>query len=87
MRFKATLDRVEDGVAVLLPTQDERSPITLPQGFLPEGAREGHIIQMDLEIDEAATQETRKRVEWLLGELAKRSKGKRAEGPPRKKAK
>jgi hypothetical protein len=42
---------------------------------------------MDLEIDEAATQETRKRVEWLLGELAKRSKGKRAEGPPRKKAK
>jgi hypothetical protein len=68
------VDRIEDGMAILLPSQDERSPLDIPVGFLPEGCREGHIVTISIEIDQRATDETRRRVDWLLGELDKRQK-------------
>lgn len=74
MKFNATVDRIEDGTATLLPTNNERSPITIPESLLPKGTKEGHILNVTLEIDEAATGEARKRVEWLLGELERKSK-------------
>jgi hypothetical protein len=72
--FRATVDRIEDGVAILLPGQDERSPLSIPIGFLPKNCREGDIVSISIDIDEKATEDTKRRVDWLLGELDKQQK-------------
>lgn len=76
MRFKVSVDRIEDGIAVLLPTTDDRSPITVPKGFLPRGTNEGYILWVSFEVDEVATVQTKQRVRWLLAELEKRGSNK-----------
>ena len=60
--FRASLDRVEEGLAVLLLREDESVRFTLPRTLLPQGAREGDILEVVIRRDVAATEEARRRV-------------------------
>lgn len=57
---RATLDRIEDDVAVLVV---EGRQVTRPLRELPEGVREGDVLDLDtLEVDREATEALRARV-------------------------
>ncbi len=60
--FRASLDRVEEGLAVLLLREDESIRFTLPRSLLPSDAREGDILEVAIRRDVAATAEARERV-------------------------
>ncbi|MCK8519318.1 DUF3006 domain-containing protein [Methanoculleus sp. 7T] len=60
--FRVSLDRVEEGLAVLLLREDESIRFTLPIALLPEGAREGDILEIAVRRDVLATAEARRRV-------------------------
>jgi hypothetical protein len=60
--FQASLDQVEEGLAVLLLREDESVRFTLPRALLPPGAREGDILEVVIRRDVAATEEARRRV-------------------------
>jgi hypothetical protein len=61
-RFSASIDRIEEGVAVLITRDAEPVRFTLPLAFLPDGSREGDIVDMAFRRNVAATEEARRRV-------------------------
>lgn len=71
---RATLDRIEDGVAVLITGDRE---VHRPRADLPAEAREGDVIDLDtLQIDRPATDELRREVQEA------RARAKRHKAPP-----
>ncbi|MGE5592384.1 MAG: DUF3006 domain-containing protein, partial [Betaproteobacteria bacterium] len=73
VEIRVTLDRIEDGKAVLLVRESEADVIIWPVRALPEGVREGMILKVRIELDEEATQAAKERVEDLIKKLV--SKG------------
>lgn len=71
--FRVSLDRVEEGLAVLLLREDESIRFTLPRSLLPSGAREGDILEVAIRRDVAETEEARRRVAERIARLRKRS--------------
>ena len=71
--MRATLDRVEGETAVLLLGEDERLKIKIPAMLLPEGSREGDVMEISITRDEKATKEARSKVSDLIDKLKKRS--------------
>ncbi|MDO9036212.1 MAG: DUF3006 domain-containing protein [Methanoregula sp.] len=69
--MKATIDRIEEGIAVLISTEKEPVRMTVPVSLLPPGAKEGDIITLSIERDEEATAAARVRVTGLLDKLKK----------------
>lgn len=67
--MKVTIDRFEDGYAVLLIRDEECAQIDLPEKYLPEGCKEGDILDIDITRDRAGTEEARKRVSDLIEKL------------------
>jgi Protein of unknown function (DUF3006) len=67
--LKATIDRFEDGYAVLLVRGEEAVHIDFPVELLPEGCREGDILNIEICRDEDSTEATRKRVSGLIEKL------------------
>ena len=67
--MKATVDRIENDIAVLLIRPDEKHDITIPIEYLPEGTKEGDILNLEFEIDKKETEDTKKRVGNLLDKL------------------
>ena len=72
--FFASLDRVEEGLAVLLLREDESIRFTLPRPLLPPDAREGDILEIAIRRDVAATEEARRRVAERIERLRRRGK-------------
>ncbi len=71
---RATLDRIEDDVAVLLV---EGRQVTRPLSDLPKGVREGDVLDLDtLEVDREATEALRAQVREA------RQRAKRGKKPP-----
>ncbi|MCC7565741.1 MAG: DUF3006 domain-containing protein [Methanomicrobiaceae archaeon] len=70
-RLTATIDRIEEGVAVLL-CGDEPVRFTLPVGLLPGGIREGDIIDIAFRRNLEATEEARRRVAERIERLRRR---------------
>ena len=76
---KAVIDRFEEGWAILLVGEEERQ-LEIPRGELPQGAREGHWLQIKLcgeritsiEIDEGETARAKERIADKLAQLRKR---------------
>jgi len=68
-----TVDRIEEGRAVLLVRGAEDAPILWPVRALPQDVREGMILRIRVEPDEEATRAAKERVENLLRKLV--SKG------------
>lgn len=72
---RATLDRIEGDVAVLIVDGCE---VTRPRHTLPEGVREGDVLDLDtLAVDREATEALRQSVR----EARKRAKGGKKKPP------
>ncbi|HEY3274848.1 MAG TPA: DUF3006 domain-containing protein [Methanocella sp.] len=69
--MKVTIDRFEDGFAVLL-VRGEDAHIDFPVSLLPEEAKEGDILDIEITRDEKSTEEVRKRVSDLIEKLKKK---------------
>lgn len=66
---RAFVDQVSGGVATLLLGEEESVTTHVPVAWLPPEIGEGTVLRLRFEIDAAATQEGRARVEGLLEEL------------------
>jgi hypothetical protein len=73
--MKAVIDRVEGELAVLLQGS-ESIKLNLPLSQLPDGCREGDVLNVSFERDPAATEQGRERVSGLIDKLKKKSQGK-----------
>jgi len=72
--MRATIDRIDEGIAVMIPREGDPRPFHLPVSLLPPGCREGDIITVMIERDEAATAEAKGRVAGLIGRLEKKGR-------------
>ncbi|HTY91216.1 MAG TPA: DUF3006 domain-containing protein [Methanocella sp.] len=71
--MKATIDRMEDGWAVLLLRADESIEFELPVCMLPGGSGEGDILDIDISKDIEATKVATERVSGLIEKLKKKN--------------
>lgn len=68
--MKATIDRVEGKLAVLLISSDGGSiELNVPLILLPEGSKEGDILDININKNEKETEEAKKRVTNLIEKL------------------
>jgi hypothetical protein len=72
--FKATLDRIEEGIAILLVRDDEKIKINIPLFLLPEGSKEGDILDINIARDVHETEAAKERVSSLLEKLKSKNK-------------
>ena len=70
--MRATIDRIEGPVAVLIAQDDESVRFTLPLSLLPADCREGDIVIIGIERDIEATTAARKRVSGRIEKLKHR---------------
>jgi hypothetical protein len=73
LRLKVTVDRMEEGMAILIPRQASDRTIVWPAGLLPPKAREGSILDFEIRLDEEETQRVRNRVRGLIQDLVRMS--------------
>jgi len=67
--MKATIDRIEEGVAVLISTEEEPVRMTVPVSLLPPGVKEGDVLSIAIERDEGATAASKDRVSSMIEKL------------------
>jgi Protein of unknown function (DUF3006) len=67
--MKATIDRIEEGIAVLISVEEEPVCMTVPVSLLPPGAKEGDIVNIAIEHDDGATATSKNRVSSLIEKL------------------
>jgi hypothetical protein len=60
----ATIDRIEDGVLVLLTHVDPVREIHLPRELFP-GFREGDVVRLCVQMDEMGKREVEKEIEGI----------------------
>jgi hypothetical protein len=70
--MNVSIDRIEEGIAVLIGMDDATVRMTVPVSALPPGSSEGDIITLSLERDGIATAAARKRVTDLQERLKKK---------------
>jgi len=70
--MRATIDRIEEALAVLISREDESLRVTLPVSLLPPGCREGDIITIGIERDTQATTAAKERVSDRIDKLKHR---------------
>jgi Protein of unknown function (DUF3006) len=70
--MKAAVDRIEGGVAVLVPCDDSGTTIRLPHILLPD-AGEGDIVDLIITRDEAGTAAAREKSRNLVAKLDNKS--------------
>lgn len=64
------VDAIEESTASVEVDGDRM--ITVPQAMLPRGTREGHVLRVTIEIDEAATERALKESEAQVKKGSKR---------------
>lgn len=69
MTIKTTLDRIENTIAVLLVRPEETTKINIPVSLLPEGSKEGDILNIKITKDVQEAEQTKERVSSLLEKL------------------
>jgi len=70
--MRATIDRIEGNLAVLIVMEDESVRFTLPLSLLPAGCREGDIVMIGIERDIEATTAAKERVAGKIENLKHR---------------
>lgn len=71
--MKATVDRIENDMAVLLTRDDRVIRFNIPITLLPEGVREGDVLEISITIDENATDDAKERVSRLMERLKRKN--------------
>jgi hypothetical protein len=71
--MKAVIDRVEGELAVLLMGENR---LNFPLAMLPEGCKEGDILEISIERAPLATQQAKEKATGLIDRLKKKSQGK-----------
>ncbi len=69
LTLKTTLDRIENKIAVLLVRPEETTKISIPLSLLPEGSKEGDILNIDITKDMQETEQAKEKVSSLLDKL------------------
>jgi|CryBogDrversion2_1035201.scaffolds.fasta_scaffold145048_1 hypothetical protein len=69
--MKAMIDRIEEGIAVLISLDDETLRMNVPAFLLPDGSREGDILTITCERDVEATRAAHERMVGLVERLKK----------------
>ncbi len=67
--MKGIIDRVVEGVAVILLQPDERDELHLAEKYLPEDAGEGSVLSFTIEVDHSETEARKERVGNLIDRL------------------
>jgi acetamidase/formamidase len=70
--MKATVDRIEGTVAVLVTRDGNTERITVPVSLLPEGCREGDVVTIGIEQDAETTAAAQSTVRNLIDRLKKK---------------
>lgn len=70
--MKATIDRIEGGLAILILKDDPGFLFNLPVDVLP-ACKEGDVIDITITRDPESTQATKERVSSLIEKLKKKS--------------
>ncbi len=73
--MKAIIDRIEGDLAVLLMGDDGLSRVSVPLSLLPDGCREGDVLNVSIERNAEATQQARERVSGLMEKLKRKNQG------------
>jgi hypothetical protein len=71
--FKVTLDRIEEGIAVLLVRDEEKVKINIPLFLLPPESKEGDILDITIARDVQKTEDAKERVSNLIEKLKKKN--------------
>jgi len=74
LRMRVSVDRVEEGMAVLVPREEVPGSILWPISLLPPGVREGVILELEARVDEAETARVMRRAQELHDRLVDRSR-------------
>lgn len=72
--FKVTLDRIEEGNAVLLIRDDESIKIDIPLFLLPVCSKEGDVLDITITKDVQETEDAKERVSSLLEKLKNKNR-------------
>jgi hypothetical protein len=70
--MRATIDRIEGRLAVLVSQDDEGVRVNVPVSLLPPGCREGDIVTIGIERDSEATKAAKERVSDRIEKLKNR---------------
>jgi len=74
INLRVTIDRIEEGIAVLLVRDEEKIKINVPLTLLPEGSKEGDILDIAITRDVQETDAAKERVSSLLEKLKSKNK-------------
>lgn len=72
--IKVSVDRIEDGLAVLVVWDEHNMQLEWPVSLLPESIREGSVLSISVSQDEQTRSETRDKVSGLLQKLIQKGK-------------
>ena len=72
--MKATIDRIEGKLAALLIRNGENIKLNFPLILLPEGSKEGDILDISIHKDEKETEDAKERVSSLIEKLKSKNK-------------
>jgi hypothetical protein len=67
--MNATIDRIEEGIAVLIIADGDPVRLTVPASLLPPGVREGDSVTLRIDRDDGATETSKDRVSTLIEKL------------------
>ena len=74
--MKAVIDRIEGKLAVLLMGVDGSMKVNMPLILLPEGCKEGDVLDIEFRKDENATVEAKDRSKNLIEKLKRKGQDK-----------
>jgi hypothetical protein len=69
--MKFTIDRIEEGIAVLISRDDPHLRINAPCTILPPGSGEGSVVSLLIERDDDEARAARERIARLQEKLKK----------------
>jgi hypothetical protein len=70
--MKASIDRIEKDIAVIIFQEDTSVILNIPLRHLPK-VKEGDIVDITITKEESATEDTRQRVTLMIEKLKKKS--------------
>ena len=70
-QLSAFIDRIEENLAVIVFSEDDRFQFDLPLKYLPAGVKEGDHLTINFQLDPASTEATRQRIVEMKKELTK----------------